>query len=84
MRADAKMARKPVLVAAITAMLGVAGMLLVNHGSWSKPKLTYPQVTTDAAAQTAGAKITPTVPESPIAPKPPGPALANPVDGQTR
>lgn len=76
----------PMVITAIIAVLGVATLLLVDHGPWSgtKPHDPETKMTTEIAVRNAGAKITPTVPESPISPKPPGPAPADPADGQSR
>jgi hypothetical protein len=54
----------PLAVALAVAVFGVAAMLLVDHGPWNKPHLRTAMInygTTAAAAQAAGARVTPTV-----------------------
>lgn len=78
--------RHPGVIAFIVAGLGVAGMLLVDHGPWSRPRVQSAEVatyrTTGEAARAAGAQVTPTIPKPAIEPKPAGPktsAAINPV-----
>ncbi|HEX7881374.1 MAG TPA: hypothetical protein VF499_01390 [Afipia sp.] len=77
----------PLLVAAMVALLGVLGMLIVDHGPWSKPKVqpaaSANYSTTGEAARAAGAKVTPTEPKAPIEPTPPGPKPAQPANPNT-
>ncbi len=74
----------PLLVAAVVAILGVLGMLVVDHGPWSKPKVqpaaSANYSTTGEAARAAGAKVMPTEPKAPIEPAPPGPKPAQPAN----
>ncbi|WP_050419319.1 hypothetical protein [Bradyrhizobium tropiciagri] len=74
----------PLLVAAVVAILGVLGMLVVDHGPWSKPKVqpaaSANYSTTGEAARAAGAKVIPTEPRAPIEPAPPGPKPAQPAN----
>lgn len=80
--------RTPVLVAAAVAILGIAGMLLVDHGPWNKPKLQTAETrmysTTGAAAKAGGATVTQTDPRSEIEPEPPGPKPVAPAVPETR
>ncbi|MGC5231072.1 hypothetical protein, partial [Klebsiella pneumoniae] len=54
----------PLVVAMAVAILGVLGMLIVDHGSWNKPKVQTAAMahygTTGEAARAAGAIIVPT------------------------
>ena len=74
----------PLLVAAAVAILGVLGMLMVDHGPWSTPKVqpaaSANYSTTGEAARAAGAKVMPTEPKAPIEPAPPGPKPAQPAN----
>jgi hypothetical protein len=74
----------PLLVAIAVAVFGVLGMLVVDHGPWSKPKpkpvATANYANTGEAARAAGATVTPTEPERPIEPAAPGPKRAYPVN----
>jgi hypothetical protein len=80
------MKRGPLAVAMAVAVLGVLGMLLVDHGPWNKPHLQtagdYP--TTKAAAKAVGATVTPTAPTSDIEPEVPGPKPAQPANPESR
>lgn len=72
----------PLLVALAVAAAGVLGILVVDHGPWSKPKVqpaaTANYSTTGEAARAAGATLMPTEPKPPIEPVPPGPEPAHP------
>ena len=72
----------PLMVAAVVAILGVLGMLIVDHGPWSKPKVqpaaSANYSTTGEAARAAGARVVPTEPKAPIEPAPPGPKPVQP------
>lgn len=75
-------ATHPGLLALAVAILGIAAMLLVDHGPWSRP---HPQPahiayhrTTGEAARAAGAAVVPTQPKSAIEPEPVGPKRAQP------
>ncbi|MGY3444169.1 MULTISPECIES: hypothetical protein [unclassified Bradyrhizobium] len=74
----------PLLVAAAVAILGVLGMLVVDHGPWSKPKVqpaaSANYSTTGEAARAAGARVMPTEPKAPIEPAPLGPKPAQPAN----
>ena len=78
----------PPLIAALVAILGVLGMLMVDHGPWSKPKVqpaaSANYSTTGEAARAAGAKVMPTEPKTPIEPDPPGPKPAQPANPSTQ
>jgi hypothetical protein len=77
----ANILRKPVVIAAIVAILSVATLLLVNHTNLiidRRPPQTPPG-TTFHTAKDAGAVVTPTEPEPAIKPAPPGPAPVHPV-----
>lgn len=77
----------PLLAASVVAILGVLGMLIVDHGPWSKPKLqpaaSANYSTTGEAARAAGAKVLPTEPKASIEPVPPGPRPAEPANPST-
>ncbi|WP_375789849.1 hypothetical protein ACE10Z_16325 [Bradyrhizobium sp. Pha-3] len=77
----------PLLIAALVAILGVLGMLMVDHGPWSKPNVqpaaSANYSTTGEAARAAGAKVIPTGPKTPIEPDPPGPKPAQPANPST-
>ena len=66
------------------AVLGVLGMLIVDHGSWNKPKVQPAFVasysSTGEAARAAGAKVMPTEPKLQVEPEPPVPKPVHPVN----
>ena len=72
----------PLMVAAVVAILGVLGMLIVDHGPWSKPKVqpaaSANYSTTGEAARAAGARVIPSEPKPSIEPAPPGPKPVQP------
>jgi hypothetical protein len=73
----------PLAVAMAVAVFGVIAMLLVDHGPWNKPHLHTALInygTTSAAANAAGARVTPTTPKPAIEPKAPGPKPAQPAN----
>ena len=73
----------PLAVAMAVAVFGIVAMLLVDHGPWNKPHLRTALVnyrTTSAAAQAAGARVTPTAPKPAIEPEAPGPKPAQPAN----
>ncbi|HUO00273.1 MAG TPA: hypothetical protein VMU69_29050 [Bradyrhizobium sp.] len=75
--------RVPMLASIAVAVFGVLAMLVVDHGPWSVPHLKTAMVNygnTHAAANAAGAAVTPTVPRRPIEPEAAGPKRAQPVD----
>jgi len=77
----------PLLIAIAIAVLGVVGMLIVDHGPWNKPKVQTAAVanytTTGDAARAAGATVTPTKPKAQIEPVAPGPKPVYPVSPAT-
>jgi hypothetical protein len=73
----------PLAVAMAVAIFGIVAMLLVDHGPWNKPHLRTALVnygTTTAAAQAAGARVTPTTPKPAIEPVAPGPKPVQPAN----
>jgi hypothetical protein len=80
-------ARGPVVVASAVAILGLLGMLIVDHGPWNRPKVRTAEVpnytTTGEAARAAGAAVTPTGPGARIEPTAPGPKPAEPANPVT-
>ena len=89
-------ARSPVVIAAAVAFFGVLGMLIVDHGPWSRPKVQTAEVAhykaTGDAARAVGATVAPTAyrcfasrmyPEPAIDPVAPGPKLAQPANPAT-
>jgi len=77
----------PFFVALAVATFGVLGMLIVDHGSWKKPKVQPAVVanyaTTGEAARAAGPTVTPTEPQPSLEPGPPGPTPVHPVNPPT-
>jgi hypothetical protein len=71
----------PLAVAIAVAILGVLGMLLVDHGPWNKPHVKTAVVanmtTTGDAARDAGATVLPTEPKR-LEPDAPGPKPVHP------
>lgn len=74
----------PLKVAIAVAILGVLGMLIVDHGPWNKPKMQPTFMTsyssTGEAARAAGAKVMPTEPKLQVEPEPPVPKPVHPVN----
>ena len=74
----------PLKVAIAVAVLGVLGMLIVDHGPWNKPKVQPAFMTsyssTGEAAGAAGAKVMPTEPKLQVEPEPPMPKPVHPVN----
>jgi len=74
----------PLKIAIAVAVLGVLGMLVVDHGPWSKPKVQHPMVanysTTGEAARAAGAQVMPTEPKLDVEPNPPMPKPVHPAN----
>jgi len=74
----------PVVIAMAVAVLGILAMLIVDHGPWSHPHLQTAEMvndtTTGAAAQAAGATVTPTEPKPQIEPIAPGPKPVHPAN----
>lgn len=77
----------PLAVAIAVAILGVLGMLIVDHGPWSKPKTHTAAVanygTTGDAARAAGATVMPTEPKLRLEPDAPGPKPVYPANPAT-
>lgn len=78
----------PLKVAIAVAILGVLGMLIVDHGSWNKPKVQHPMVanysTTGEAARAAGAQVMPTERRLEVEPEPPMPKPVYPANPEPR
>jgi hypothetical protein len=67
----------PVIIATVVAVMGFVGLLLVNHGPWTKPTVKDETMiqygsTADSAAA-VGAAITPTEKKPELEPVAPGP-----------
>ena len=66
----------PVIIATVVAVMGLVGLLLVNHGPWNKPKVqseTRIQYgATAGAAAATGAAVTPTEKKPELEPVVPG------------
>ena len=78
----------PLVVAIAIAVLGVLGMLIVDHGPWNKPQVKTAVVanttTTGDAARDAGANVMPTEPKLQVEPEPPMPKPVHPVSPAPR
>ena len=74
----------PLKVAIAVAVLGVLGMLIVDHGPWNKPKhqpaFMASYSSTGEAARAAGAQVMPTEPKLQVEPNPPVPKPVHPVN----
>ena len=74
----------PLKVAIAVAVLGILGMLIVDHGPWNKPKVQHPVIAnysnTGEAARAAGAQVMPTEPNLQVEPEPPVPKPVHPVN----
>jgi hypothetical protein len=74
----------PLKVAIAVAVLGVLGMLIVDHGPWNKPKVQPAFMasysSTGEAARAAGAKVMPTEQKLQVEPEPPVPKPVHPVN----
>ena len=74
----------PLVVAIAIAVLGVLGMLIVDHGPWNKPHMKTAVVanttTTGDAARDAGATVMQTEPKRRLEPDAPGPKPAHPAN----
>jgi hypothetical protein len=74
----------PLKVAIAIAVLGVLGMLIVDHGPWNKPKVQPAFMasysSTGEAARAAGAKVMPTESKLQVEPEPPVPKPVHPVN----
>lgn len=77
----------PLVVAIVVAILGVLGMLIVDHGPWNKPHVKTAAManTTIAgdAARDAGAGVMPTEPKQRNEPDAPGPEPVHPATPAT-
>jgi hypothetical protein len=77
----------PLAVAIAIAILGVLGMLIVDHGPWNKPHVKTAAVantaTTGDAARDAGATVMPTEQKRPLEPDVPGPKPVHPANPAT-
>ena len=74
--------RKPVIIAAVIAVVSLATLIAVNHTNLivdRRPPQTPPGTTFNTVNGVGGA-VTPTMPESSIKPTPPGPAPVQPVN----
>ena len=74
----------PLKVAIAVAVLGVLGMLIVDHGPWNKPKVQPAFManysSTGEAARAAGAKVMPTESKLQVEPEPPVPKPVHPAN----
>jgi hypothetical protein len=74
----------PLKVAIAVAVLGVLGMLIVDHGPWNKPKVQPAFMasysSTGEAARAAGAQVMPTEQKLQVEPNPPVPKPVHPVN----
>jgi hypothetical protein len=77
----------PLLVAIAIAVLGVLGMLIVDHGPGNKPKVQTAAMahygTTGEAARAAGASVMPSEPNRRLEPDPAGPKPVHPANPET-
>ena len=78
----------PLAVAIAIAILGVLGMLIVDHGPWNKPHVKTAVVAnttiTGDAARDAGATVMPTDPKRQLEPDAPGPKPVHPASPTPR
>jgi hypothetical protein len=74
-----KRAVEPLYVAMTVAVFGLLALLIVDHGPWNRPHIQSEESlpNTAAAAQAAGATVTPSEAKSEIEPASPGPKRAN-------
>ncbi len=72
----------PLTVVIAVAIVGILGMLLIDHGSWTHPQAQSAEIakykTTGEAARAAGATVAPTEPKRLLEPIVPGPKPAEP------
>jgi len=77
----------PLVATIVIAILGVLGMLIVDHGPWNKPKVQTAAVanytTTGDAARAVGAAVTRSEPKSQLEPVAPGPKPVHPANPAT-
>jgi hypothetical protein len=82
--------RRPVVVAMAVAIFGVLGMVIVDHGPWTRPQIQTAEVashrTTGEAARAVGATVTPTesATVTGLEPATPGPKPAEPANAAAR
>jgi hypothetical protein len=78
---------KPLMAAIVIAVVGVLGMLMVDHGPWNKPKAQTAAIanytTTGEAARAVGATVMPTEPKPALEPAAPGPKPVHPASPAT-
>ncbi|HKO70314.1 MAG TPA: hypothetical protein VJV58_05220 [Bradyrhizobium sp.] len=76
------MMARPLAIAITVAIAGVLGMVVVDHGPWTRPQVQTADIanykTTGEAARAVGATVTPTEPKRAIEPVVPGPKPADP------
>jgi hypothetical protein len=76
------MMARPLAIAITVAVVGVLGIVVVDHGPWTHPQVQSADVanykTTGEAARAVGATVTPTEPKGAIEPVVPGPKPAEP------
>jgi len=73
----------PLVIAITVAILGVLGMLIVDHGPWNKPHVKTAVVansTTGDAAREAGATVLPTESKRQLEPEAAGPKPVHPAN----
>ena len=74
----------PLVIAIAVAILGVLGMLIVDHGPWNKPQVKTAVVAnttiTGETARDAGATVMPTEPKRRLEPDAPGPKPIHPAN----
>jgi hypothetical protein len=77
----------PLAIVIAIAVVGVIGMLIVDHGPWNKPKVQTAAMahysTTGEAAHAAGAVVVPTEPKRQLEPDPAGPKPVHPANPET-
>src|ERR1700712_2435309 len=77
----------PLLFAITIAVMGALGLLIVDHGSWNKPKVQTAEMahssTTGEAARAVGATVVPTEPKAQLEPDAPGPKPVHPANPET-
>ena len=78
----------PLKFAIAVAVIGVLGMLIVDHGPWNKPKYQPAHIasysSTGEAARAVGAEVMPTEPKLQVEPEPPVPTPVHPVNPAPR
>ncbi len=74
----------PLVIAIAVAILGILGVLIVDHGPWNKPRVQTAAIanytTTGDAARAVGATVTPTEPKPQLEPVAPGPRPIQPAN----